>query len=144
MIFLPNNPLGVINRINSNIISDHKNVHNPNLPFFLANGRAFYYHLFMPAMNDEVKAEKRKESNANNAKKLQETIDVRIIRLNKRFHTTIDNLLQNDPTDMLKEKVLGMLKETVVRKMKSDSTYKTITVALEESKKISNQLRNAK
>ena len=45
---------------------------------------------------------------------------------------------------MLKEQVLGMLKETVNTKMKSNDTYKIIAMAFEESKKISNQLKNAK
>lgn len=51
---------------------------------------------------------------------------------------------QNDPTDTLKEQVLGMFKKTVSTKLKSDDTYKIIALALEESKKISSQLKNAK
>jgi hypothetical protein len=85
MMSLPSNLAVVINRINDNIISDHKNANNPLLSNFLANGRAFYDNLFMPAMIDEVKAEKRRNSTqAGMAKKLQESIDVSTVRLDKK------------------------------------------------------------
>jgi hypothetical protein len=72
---LPNTLASVIDNINVNIISNYKDTQNPLLPYFLANGRAFYNNLFMPALTDEVKIEKRTESKTNNLK-LQETINV--------------------------------------------------------------------
>jgi hypothetical protein len=45
---------------------------------------------------------------------------------------------------MLKEQALAMLKKTVETRMKLDETCKMFAVALEESKKIFNQLKNAK
>ena len=56
MMSLPNNLAAVINKINNNVIHDYKDAGNPLLPYFLANGRAFYDNLFMLAMLDEVKA----------------------------------------------------------------------------------------
>lgn len=53
-------------------------------------------------------------------------------------------ILQNDPTDTLKEQVLGMFKEAVNTKMKSNDIHMRIAEALEESKKISEQLKNSK
>ena len=81
MMLLPNNLAAVINKINNTIIHDYKDAGNPLLPYFLANGRAFYDNLFMSAMLDEVKAENRGQSNA---KKLQETIDVSTIGLDRK------------------------------------------------------------
>ena len=80
-MLLPNNLAVVINKINNNIIHDYKDAGNPLIPYSLANGRAFYDNLFMSAMLDEVKAENRGESNA---KKLQETIDVSTIGLDRK------------------------------------------------------------
>lgn len=118
MASLPNNLAVVVNRINNNII---KNLKDTNLlPSFLANGRAFYDNLFMSAMINEVNAEKGEEGNA---KKLQETIE-------------------ND--NMRKEQVLGMLRKMVETNKTPDDTYKMAAVALEESKKISTQLKDAK
>ena len=84
MISLTNNLAAVINKINDNIIRDYKDANNSQLPYFLANGKAFYDGLFEAAMIDEVREEKRWESKACNAKKLQETIEVSTIGLNKK------------------------------------------------------------
>jgi hypothetical protein len=83
MMPLDNKLAAIINRINGNVISDHKDTSNPLLSYFLANGRAFYDNLFMPAMIDEVKAEKRRDNKANSTEKFQESIDVSTIRFNK-------------------------------------------------------------
>jgi len=61
-----------------------KDATDPLLPYFLANGNAFYYNLFMPAMMEEVKAEQRGKIQGSNAKKLQETIDVGTIGLARK------------------------------------------------------------
>jgi hypothetical protein len=84
MISLPNNLAAVINKINDNIIRDYKDANDSLLPYFLANGTAFYDGLFEAAMKDEVREEIRWESKARNAKKLQETIDVSTVGLNKK------------------------------------------------------------
>lgn len=75
MVSLPNNTTAVINKINNNVISyiDASNA-TDMLPYFLANGRAFYDNLFMPAMRGE-----------HNAKNLQETIDVSTVRLDRKI-----------------------------------------------------------
>ena len=84
---LPNNLTVAINRINNNVISDLKDINNPMLPYFLVNGRAFYDNLFMPAMMDEVKANKRGNNKASEAKNIQEIINVSTI---KKLGTTIN------------------------------------------------------
>lgn len=81
---LPKNLAAVVHKINDNVISDCQDTSDPSLPYFLANGRAFYDRLFVQAMIDEVKAEKRRDSEASNAKKLKEAIDVSTIGLNKK------------------------------------------------------------
>jgi hypothetical protein len=91
MTSLPNELLTVINRINDNVVRDweSKDATDPLLPYFLANGSAYYNNLFMPAMMEEVKAERRGKSQETNTKnkmrgksqgtatkKLQETMEV--------------------------------------------------------------------
>ena len=78
---LPNELAAVINRINHNVVSDwkSKDATDPLLPYFLANGRAFYDNLFMPAMMEEVRAERRGKSQGSKAKRLQETVEVSTI-----------------------------------------------------------------
>lgn len=77
MIPLPNNLAIVVNKINDSIIRNYTDISSDLVPYFLANGRAFYDNLFMPAMINEVKGEKGGESIA---KKLQDIIDVSTIR----------------------------------------------------------------
>ena len=62
MISLPNNLAAVINKINDNIIRDYKDANDNLLPYFLANGTAFYDGLFEAAMKDEVREEIRWDS----------------------------------------------------------------------------------
>lgn len=83
---LPKQLTKTIHRINDNIIRDwtSKDATDPLLPYFLANGNAFYYNLFMPAMMEELKAEQRGKIQGSNAKKLQETIDVGTIGLARK------------------------------------------------------------
>jgi hypothetical protein len=100
MTSLPKELLAVINRINDNVVSDlkSKDATDPLLPYFLANGRAYYNNLFMPVMMEEVKAERRGKSQGSNsknerrgksqgtgAKKLQETIEVSTTGLNRKL-----------------------------------------------------------
>ena len=63
---LPNRLLVVIQRINEDIITDwkSKDLKDPLLPDFLANGSAYYDNLFMPVMVEEVKAEQRGKKEA--------------------------------------------------------------------------------
>jgi hypothetical protein len=96
---LPKEILPVINRINDDIVSDlSQDATDPLLPYFLANGRAYYDNLFMPEMMEEVKAERRRNSQGSNsknerrgksqgtgAKKLQETIEVSTTGLNRKL-----------------------------------------------------------
>jgi hypothetical protein len=77
MISLPNNLAGIVNKINNQIIRNYTDIGSDLLPYFLANGRAFYDNLFKPAIVNEVKAEKGRESKAKN---LQDIIDVSTIR----------------------------------------------------------------
>lgn len=75
---LPNRLLVVIKRINDNIIRDwnSKDPKDPLLPYFLANGSAYYDNLFMPGMMEEVKAEQRGQIKGSSAKELQEIMEV--------------------------------------------------------------------
>jgi hypothetical protein len=88
---LPNEIAVVINRINDNIVSDwkdkFKDAANPLLPCFLVNGRAFYNNLFMPAMIEEVKVERRgkRKSQGSGAKKLQEIMEVSTTELDRKL-----------------------------------------------------------
>ena len=86
MTQLPKQLAEIIHRINDNVIRDwmSKDTTDPVLPYFLANGNAFYHNLFMPAMMEEVKAEQRGTIQGSNAKKLQETIDVGTIGLARK------------------------------------------------------------
>ena len=84
MMLLPKNIAAVINKINSNIITDCKDVQKSLLTCFFANGGAFYDNLFMLAMIEEVKVEKREKGNVGLVKKLQELIEVGTILLYRK------------------------------------------------------------
>lgn len=90
---LPNRLLVVIKIINENIIRDwkSKDPKDPLLPYFLANGSAYYDNLFMPGMMEEVKAEQRGQIKGSSAKELQEIMEVSSTDCLKNLATTFRN-----------------------------------------------------